>query len=270
MNRTPPYAFAVDLGGLDRGLAEVAGHEFGPVDLDQLALGEQPDRLVDAGDEAGDGGLAGAGVAGEDQVPGDGGALQAGLGAQPVHPQDRGLAPDLALHRREADQLVELGQPLLDGLLRFGRLGVGLGRGLGRCRLGRGGGRPARDRSAALVTRRSQAREAPRDWARASGRRRRPGRGRRRRNAGRAGPRRAAVRCCWPTAATARRRGSPGPGGRTRAARPRRPRRVGPGVPSAWRRGSWAAAARLAAPRDDGPGSPRAAAAWHTSASAFW
>ena len=66
-----------DLRGLDRGLAEVAGHQLRAVDLDQLALGEQPDRLVDAGHEAGDGGLAGAGVAGEDQVPGDGRALQA-------------------------------------------------------------------------------------------------------------------------------------------------------------------------------------------------
>ena len=61
-----------DLGRLDRGLTQVAGHQLGAVDLDQLALAEQPESTVDAADQAGHRGLARAGVADEHQVPGDG------------------------------------------------------------------------------------------------------------------------------------------------------------------------------------------------------
>ena len=71
MKSTPPIGGLHDLGGLHRGLAEEAGDQLGAVDLDQLALREQAERAVDAGDQPGDGGLAGAGVAVEDQVPGD-------------------------------------------------------------------------------------------------------------------------------------------------------------------------------------------------------
>ena len=118
MKSTPPSADAHDLGGLHRGLAEVAGDQLGAVDLDQLALREQPERAVDAGDQPGDGGLAGAGVAVEDQVPGDRRRGQAGVAAQPLDPQHRGLAVDLGLHVGQADQVVELGEQLLDGLAR--------------------------------------------------------------------------------------------------------------------------------------------------------
>ena len=59
------------VGGLLRGLAEVAGHQLRPVALDQLALRQQPERAVDPGHQPGDRGLPGAGVAVEDQVPGD-------------------------------------------------------------------------------------------------------------------------------------------------------------------------------------------------------
>ena len=90
------------LGGLHRGLAEVAGHQLGPVDLDQLALGEQAERPVDARHQPGDGGLAGAGVADEDQVPGDRRDLEPGVLAQALDPEHRDLAVDLGLDGRPA------------------------------------------------------------------------------------------------------------------------------------------------------------------------
>ena len=120
------------LGGLHRGLAEVAGHQLRAVHLDELALAEQAEGSVDAGDQPRHGGLAGAGVADEDQVPGDGRLAQPGLGAQLLDPQNGGLAVDLGLDRAQPDQVVELGEQLLEGL---GGL-VGLGRIGGRLCLG--------------------------------------------------------------------------------------------------------------------------------------
>ena len=56
------------LRDLQRRLADVAGDQAGPVGLDQVALLDDPERPVDLGEQAGDGGLAGARVAGEDEV----------------------------------------------------------------------------------------------------------------------------------------------------------------------------------------------------------
>ena len=110
------------LGGLDRGLAEEAGHQLGPVDLDQLALAEQAERPVDAGHQPRDRGLAGAGVAVEDQVPGDRGRPQPGVLAQPLDPEHGRLPVDLGLDLGQPDQGVELGEQLLDRLRRRLRL----------------------------------------------------------------------------------------------------------------------------------------------------
>ncbi len=105
------------------GLAEVAGHELGAVDhRPKPALGEQPEGAVDAGDQAGDGGLAGARIAVEDQVARDRRGVEAGLLAQPLDPQHGRLAVDLTLHVGQADERVELGEQLLHRLRRLLRL----------------------------------------------------------------------------------------------------------------------------------------------------
>src|SRR5699024_4801406 len=54
-----------DLGG---GLADVAGDEARSVGLDELTPFDDAEAAVDLGEESGDGGLAGARVAGEDEV----------------------------------------------------------------------------------------------------------------------------------------------------------------------------------------------------------
>ena len=51
-----------------RGLADVAGHQPGPVGLHEVAALDHAEAAVDLGQEAGDGGLPGAGVAREDEV----------------------------------------------------------------------------------------------------------------------------------------------------------------------------------------------------------
>jgi hypothetical protein len=104
--------------------------ELGPVDLDELALRQQAERAVDAGDEPRHRRLARAGVAEEHQVPGDGRAAQAGGGAHLLDAQQLGLPVDLALDRHESGEVVELGEQLLEGLRRM--LGLGLGGGLRR------------------------------------------------------------------------------------------------------------------------------------------
>ena len=133
------------LGGLHGCLSHVAGHELAAVDLDELALGQQLESPVDGADEPRDGGLAGAGVTHEDQVPAHLRSLEACFGAQPLHREQGDLPVNLLLHPVEADHRVELGQQLLDRLLRLGRrfrrrLRRGLLRG-GGWRGGRGAGR---------------------------------------------------------------------------------------------------------------------------------
>ena len=72
--------------------------------------------MIDPADQPGHRGLAGAGVSGEHEVPGDRRLLHPRLGAHPLDPQDRDLTVDLPLDALEADQGVELGEQLLDGL----------------------------------------------------------------------------------------------------------------------------------------------------------
>ena len=131
MKSTPPGGGRDDLGGLGRGLAEVAGDELGAVDLDEVAPGQQAQRLVDAADEAGHGRLPGAGVAGEHEVAGHGGALQPGVDAQLLDAQQGDLPVDLALDALEPDQGVELGRAARRGCARGGAVGCGSARSAG-------------------------------------------------------------------------------------------------------------------------------------------
>ena len=75
------------------------------------------------GDQARDRRLAGPGVAEEHEVPGQRRRGQPGLGAQALDAQELRLLPDLGLHAAQADERVELGEELLEGL--GGLLGSG-------------------------------------------------------------------------------------------------------------------------------------------------
>ena len=110
-----------DLGRLHRGLPDVPGDELAAVDLDELALGEQPERLVDRADEPSDRRLPGARVANEDQVPAHPRRLEPGLDAHLLDLEQGNLPVDLLLDPVEPDHRVELGEQLLDRLLRLGR-----------------------------------------------------------------------------------------------------------------------------------------------------
>ena len=110
---------------LERGLADEAGHQPGPVGLHQVPLLDHLQGPVDLGQQAGDRRLAGPRVAGEDQVATGLDHRQAPRQPQLLHPEQVGDELDLGLHRRQADQPVELGQQLLD---RSGRA-EGLSRG---------------------------------------------------------------------------------------------------------------------------------------------
>ena len=116
MNSAPPTRRVDDLGGLERGLADVAGDELGPVALDEVPLGQHADRAVDPGDEPGDRGLAGAGIADEHEVAGHVGGLQPVGAAQRLDAEHLRLVPDLGLDRLEPDERVELGEQLLERL----------------------------------------------------------------------------------------------------------------------------------------------------------
>ena len=121
---------------LERGLADVAGHEIGPRDLDEVAAADQADAAVQPGDDPRDRGLARPGIAGEDDVQARahlGECLGPPFGVEQV---DREQPPDRDLDLGQPDQRVQLGQD------RLGRLGDDHGRRPGRRRgLGRGFGR---------------------------------------------------------------------------------------------------------------------------------
>ena len=117
MNSAPPSAVSIDLGGLQRGLTDVAGHQLGAIALDEVALREEADGPVDPRDESGDRGLARAGVADEHEVAGEVGVAQALRAPQRLDAQELGLVAHLRLHRLQPDQRVELGEQLLEAPL---------------------------------------------------------------------------------------------------------------------------------------------------------
>ena len=88
-------------------------HQVGPVRLDHLGPDQQAERGEDAPQDAGDRGLAGARRPGEHEMPGRGLAGQALPVPQPGNPELRGDLVHLPLHRLQADQLVQLGQGVL-------------------------------------------------------------------------------------------------------------------------------------------------------------
>ena len=118
-----------DLAGLDGGLAHVSGHEAAAVHLHQLALGEDAERVVNSRHQPGHGGLAGAGIAGEDHVEGEVRGGEAVVLAELVDRHHVDEVLDLALDGGKADVAVQLRLEVFDLLLGLDLLhggGVGL------------------------------------------------------------------------------------------------------------------------------------------------
>ena len=103
------------------GVAGVAAHEVAAAHLHELPALERPDGLEVLGHQAGDGGLAGAGVAGEDHVHRKAGGLHSGGGAALLDLEIIGQTEDVFLDRGKAHQLRDLGLDLVQ------RAGVGGG-----------------------------------------------------------------------------------------------------------------------------------------------
>ena len=167
MNSTPPIAGRDDLGGLHRGLAEVAGDQLGAVDLDQLALataGRAPGRCRRPAGRPSSCRCRGCRAKTRCRVMV--GLLRPASARSCSTRSSCDLPVDLALDRGQPDQRVELGEQLLE---RSSRRLLGLGlrsrlrRGLlrvagcaaGRRRRRRGtGGRPAAADRGAVMRRR--------------------------------------------------------------------------------------------------------------------
>ncbi len=100
-----PAAGRVELlRGLDRGAADVLGHQVGPGHLDHVAGAEHAQGGEDLRVEAGDRGLAGAGRPGEDQVPAHRRRRQAGLDAAQRELVEVDQHGHFLLYPGEADQ----------------------------------------------------------------------------------------------------------------------------------------------------------------------
>ena len=101
-------------GGLDgllgegRGVAHVLAHQVAPGDFHQLSALQHANSLEVPGDDAGHGGLACTGVAGEYHVHGGGVGLEAPLPAQLLDFEVILQGEDVVLHRLEAHDLGEL------------------------------------------------------------------------------------------------------------------------------------------------------------------
>ncbi|CAM5506216.1 hypothetical protein SGLAM104S_10681 [Streptomyces glaucescens] len=100
--------------GLHGRLAQILADQIGPLRLHQVVAAEQAERVEDPAEDPGHGGLAGAGGAGEDEVPLgrlDGQPLP---GAQPGHVQLRGEGLDLAFDRLQSHHALQFGERLLE------------------------------------------------------------------------------------------------------------------------------------------------------------
>ena len=103
-----------DRSRLRRRLPDVAGDEVRAIGLDEMALRHQSEGAQDLAEQAGDGRLAGPGVAREHEVVAGLQRRQLALGAQLLDAQQAGQATDIGLHGVEADEVVELGEQLFD------------------------------------------------------------------------------------------------------------------------------------------------------------
>lgn len=107
MKRTPPSALWMTL--LVRGrCGRCSGPRGLPAHLHQLPALEGADGLEVLCHEPGDGGLAGAGVAGEDHVHREAGGLEARRRTALLHLNVIGKTEDVFLHRCKAHEVVQL------------------------------------------------------------------------------------------------------------------------------------------------------------------
>ena len=105
---------------LKGGLAHIARHQARAVHFDQLALAQDADGRVQAADQAGDGGLAGAGVAEEDHVEAHRRDRKVVLLTELADLDKVDEVLDLLLHGLKAHQAVQLLHQLVEvRLLRF-------------------------------------------------------------------------------------------------------------------------------------------------------
>ena len=110
MNSTPPRASLEDLGGLDGRAADDLRDQVGPGDLDQVPGAQRAQLGEDPAVQPGHGRLAGAGRAGEDQVPAHRRRGHAEPGAALGELVEVDQRAHLLLDVVQADQGVEFGQ----------------------------------------------------------------------------------------------------------------------------------------------------------------
>ena len=97
---------------LQRCLADETRDQLAAIGLHQVALRDDSDGVVDLREQPGDGGLAGAGIAGEDEVVTGLDHRHSAFGAKLLHLQQAAEASHLGLHVGQADESVELGQQI--------------------------------------------------------------------------------------------------------------------------------------------------------------
>ena len=122
-----PQGALDDAVGQGGGVAGVAAHQVPPADLHQLAAPQGADGLQIPGHQPGDGGLAGAGVAGKDHVHRQAGRLEAGGGPALLDPDIVRQAEHIFLDLVQAHQGVQLLPDLLGPAVPDGRQQVGQG-----------------------------------------------------------------------------------------------------------------------------------------------
>ncbi|CAM5714801.1 hypothetical protein SFUMM280S_01372 [Streptomyces fumanus] len=111
MHRTPAAQGLLErLGGLDGRAADDLGDEVGAGHLDEVPGGQHVQTGQDRSVQAGDGGLAGAGRTGEDEVAAHRRGRDAELGAALGQPAETDQHVDLLLDSGQADQGVQFGE----------------------------------------------------------------------------------------------------------------------------------------------------------------
>ncbi len=102
----PAKGFFEDLLGLRRGVADILAHQIVARDGNQLALPDEAQRLEDPRHPHCDGGLAGAGIAGEGHMQRRRFGAEAKTLANPFDQQQRGDFADPRLHRLQTNQIL--------------------------------------------------------------------------------------------------------------------------------------------------------------------